>query len=342
TRSVFVRQYRRLFCPLADHTNIRRLKRSQPDDFRSCGAEPSRAFAATAREKGHVRRPRPICILSFPKGPVCMKKITVLVALAWACQAQQKINTQPTVTELVLGAVRGVDKQQWTPPQLTLGDGVLPRRYAVRLKIVPSEETFSGTLDIEVDIKRSTSIIWLNGSELVVGEARLMRNGTNVAMAPVPGGEDFVGFASESPVKSGPATLHFTYSGKFSSRDSRGLFRQQDGNRWYVVSQFEPVHARRAFPCFDEPRFKVPWQLSIEIPGQLRAFSNTPVVAEHEWPDGFKVVEFAETKPLPSYLVALAVGPFEVVDAGSAGRKPTPIRIVTTEGKAAQARYAAQ
>ena len=271
-----------------------------------------------------------------------MKKISVLVALVWACQPQQKISTQPTVPELVMGAVRGVDKQQWTPPALTLGDAVLPRRYVARLRIVPSEETFTGTIDIEVDVKQATSLIWLHGSELVVVDAKLTREGTNAPMAAVPGGEDFLGLATESPVKPGRATLHLTYSGKFSSRDSRGLFRQQESDRWYVVSQFEPVHARLAFPCFDEPRFKVPWQLTLEIPGEQRAFSNTPVAAERELRDGFKVIEFAETKPLPSYLVALAVGPFEIVDAGSSGRKPTPIRIVTTQGKAAQARYAAE
>jgi alanyl aminopeptidase len=197
-------------------------------------------------------------------------------------------------------------------------------------------------MDIELTINEDTSIIWLNGSELAVTEAKLTAGGKTFAVDAVPGGEDFLGFAIATPVKRGAATLHLTYSGRFSSRDSRGFFRQQDENRWYVVSQFEPVHARLAFPCFDEPRFKVPWQLTVEIRGDQRAFSNTPIASERELPDGFRVVEFAETKPLPSYLVALAVGPFEVVDARSAGRNHTPVRIITTQGKAAQARYAAE
>ena len=45
-----------------------------------------------------------------------------------------------------------------------------------------------------------------------------------------------------------------------------------------------------------------------------------------------KAVAFAETKPLPSYLVAFAVGPFEVVDAGKAGANGTPLRIVVPRG----------
>jgi cytosol alanyl aminopeptidase len=52
-------------------------------------------------------------------------------------------------------------------------------------------------------------------------------------------------------------------------------------------------------------------------------------------------VEFGVTKPLPSYLVAFGVGPFELVDAGKT-RRGTPVRIVTLAHRAADAAYAAR
>ena len=55
-----------------------------------------------------------------------------------------------------------------------------------------------------------------------------------------------------------------------------------------------------------------------------------------------KVVKFAATKPLPSYLVAFAVGPFEIVNAGVTGRNRVPVRIITPKGKAVNAKYAAE
>lgn len=55
-----------------------------------------------------------------------------------------------------------------------------------------------------------------------------------------------------------------------------------------------------------------------------------------------KKVVFAPTRPLPSYLVAIAVGPFEFVGAGKAGAHRIPVRIVTPKGKANQAKYAAE
>src|SRR5260370_16639950 len=93
-----------------------------------------------------------------------MRKISVLMILAWACQSQQRINSQPTVPELVMGAVRGVDKQQWSPPVLRLGAAVHPPRYGVRLRIVPSEPTFTRPMDIGLRLKETTSTLSLTRS----------------------------------------------------------------------------------------------------------------------------------------------------------------------------------
>ncbi len=54
-----------------------------------------------------------------------------------------------------------------------------------------------------------------------------------------------------------------------------------------------------------------------------------------------KEVRFGETKPLPSYLVAFAVGPFDVVETGPVGKNRRPSRIIVPRGRAAEAAYAA-
>src|SRR5260370_26442131 len=169
-----------------------------------------------------------------------MRNSRVLMIFVWACQSQQTINSQPTVPERGMGAGRGVDHQQWSPPVLKLGDAVHPRRYGVRLRIVPSEQTFTGRMDIDLMIKEATLIIWLNGSEVAVIDAKLTAEGRTIAVDAVPGGEDFLGFATETPVKPAPATLHLNYRGKFSSPHTHRLFPQKNDNRYYVVRHFEP------------------------------------------------------------------------------------------------------
>ena len=128
-----------------------------------------------------------------------------------------------------------------------------------------------------------------------------------------------------------------------SSRTSTtGIFRQKTGDDWYAFTQFEATDARRAFPCFDEPSYKVPWRLALTIPKGDIAVSNTPVAKEVSAGDGLRTVIFEETKPLPSYLVAFGIGPFDVVDAGRAGIKHTPIRMIVPRGQASEARYAVE
>jgi alanyl aminopeptidase len=245
-----------------------------------------------------------------------------------------------TVPELVAAAIK--PKANWKSPALRLGDAARPTRYAARLKIIPKEETFTGTIDIELVLNQPLSILWLNGSELVVSEANLEGGGKSVRADPVPGGENFIGFAFESTVPAGNAKLHVQYTGRISSRDSRGIFRGKDGDQWYVASQFESIFARLAFPCFDEPSFKVPWQLTLQVPTEDSAFSNTAIVSEQEDGAGLKRVTFGETPPLPSYLIALAVGPYAVVDAGRGGMNQTPIRILTPKSRKGEARFAAE
>jgi alanyl aminopeptidase len=224
-------------------------------------------------------------------------------------------------------------------PKLRLGDGVRPSRYAVDLTIVPDRDTFRGVVDINVEIHAPSPAIWLSATTLQIQDASF-RSDSGVQTASVlPGGNDFTGLSFDRPI-SGRGVLHIAYEGKISRNSSAGLFQMKDGDQWYVYSQFEPTDARRAFPCFDEPNFKVPWQLTLHVPKDDVALANTPSLSETNEADNMKAVKFKESKPLPSYLIALAVGRFDVVDAGKVGK--TPLRIITPRGKASEAKSAVE
>ena len=218
---------------------------------------------------------------------------------------------------------------------------MVPARYQVSLTVVPGQAAFEGVVDIAVKLVEPTSLIWLNGTELSIREAHARGAGQVFPARVVPGGDDFVGFAFDEKVPAGAARLHVEYAGKISDHDDRGLFVEDEEGTPYVFSQFESTDARRAFPCFDEPSSKVPWQLTLHVPAGDTALSNTSVLSESKEGPGMKAVHFAETKPLPSYLVAFAVGPFDLVDAGKAGKKGTPVRLAVPHGQAAQAAFAA-
>jgi len=231
---------------------------------------------------------------------------------------------------------------QSQPPTFRLPAAATPVRYSVNLTVIPDNDTFSGTVDTDLKLLQPADTLWLNAEKLTIKTATLAAGGQTLPASVEMQPKDLVGFHFGRSVAAGPATIHIEYEGQVSRKDSQGIFQVKDGDKWYIYSQFESIGARRAFPCFDEPGFKVPWQVTLNVPKSDGAFSNSPMLSETDrGENGLKTVKFAETKPLPSYLLAIAVGPMDIVPAGTAGANHTVIRIIVPRGRAKEAQFVA-
>ncbi len=70
-----------------------------------------------------------------------------------------------------------------------------------------------------------------------------------------------------------------------------------------------PDRARTLFPCFDQPDMKSVYTLSLSVPDGWEAVSNSPVVSEDlVSEEGRKVIRFAPTEPLSTYLFSFVAG----------------------------------
>ncbi|MBE2253014.1 MAG: M1 family metallopeptidase [Myxococcus sp.] len=234
-------------------------------------------------------------------------------------------------------------------PGVRLPTGAAPRHYRLALTIVPGQDTFSGTITAQVDVTQPLEVLWLNATALKVTSSTLVTEHGPRPAEVVVADEHFIALVPRCEaalpscrVAVGLQDVTLAFSGALSRKDTDGLFQAKEGDAWYAYTSFEPIDARRAFPHFDEPGFKVPWELVLTVPADQLALANTPQVSEERRADGLKTVRFAKSLPLPSYLVAFAVGPFELVDAGRHGQKKTPVRIVVPRGKTAEAKWAAE
>jgi alanyl aminopeptidase len=227
------------------------------------------------------------------------------------------------------------------PPALRLPTTVHPTRNTVDLAVDPGSEAFTGTITTALTLDEPTSVIWLNGDEITIRSATVDQSGLSSAASVLTPKNGYLGLTFPKPLASGDATLIIHYSGKAHANDGDGIYRYEENGEWYAATQFEATDARQAFPTFDEPSFKVPWQLTLRVKSGLTAVSNTPVLSDRDNGDGTHTVAFAETKPLPSYLVAFVIGAWEFVDAGKT-KDGIPLRIVVPRGRAGDAVYPAK
>jgi len=213
---------------------------------------------------------------------------------------------------------------------------VVPRAQAVELRTDPASDRYSGSVAIELEAVRPAARFALHARGETI-EALRLRAGERelpVEWSVDPETEQLVVTPGE-PLEPGRLDLEIDFSQSYNRR-SVGLYKSEVGGTPYLFTQFQAVDAREAFPCWDEPAFKIPFQVTVTHPDGLVAISNQPVESESV-ADGWRRVEFRATPPLSSYLVALAVGPFDLVDVEGGS---VPIRVVTTKGQGDRAGFA--
>ena len=224
-------------------------------------------------------------------------------------------------------------------PRGALPDTVTPLEYRLTLTIDPRQANFTGRAEIRISVREATDAIWLHGNGLTVARITV-HTGRRQIGARYREFDGTLGLARadlEAPLPAGEALLRIDYAAPFQTAP-QGLYRVQAGGDWYVFSQLEAIEARRVFPSFDEPRFKTPFEITVTAPKGDRVIANAPLDQSTAAPSSMTRHRFRRTPPLPTYLLAFAVGPLDVVEAqpvppNKVRHTPLPLRFVATRGQ---------
>ena len=225
---------------------------------------------------------------------------------------------------------------------------VLPELYELRIEPDLANASFQGDETIKVKIASPVNSIVLNTAEIIIEHATLRPASAalqdSILNATISCDEDaqITTLSWSKPADSGEWLLELKFRGILNDK-LRGFYRSSykdsEGKEHLIATtKFEPSDARRAFPCFDEPDFKASFQVSLLIDADLTAIANTAIVSEDAVAGGKKLIKFAPSIKMSSYLVAYMVGPFvssEAVDSNG-----IPIRVWTVPGKQDLTHYA--
>jgi cytosol alanyl aminopeptidase len=211
---------------------------------------------------------------------------------------------------------------------------VRPTSQRVELAIDPARTDFSGTTSIRIEVSEKVTGFSIHADELALESVAIGRPGRRAKPAVASAAErGIVRIDAGRKLKPGEWEVHLDFVGQLRAQ-TYGLYRFEVDGAPYVASQFQADDARTAWPCFDEPSFKVPLELVVTAPEGLTVIGNAPVAATAPGAEGQTVTRLAPTPPIPMYAAALLVGPYSGTEIPGL---PVPGSVYTVAGHEAYA-----
>ncbi|KAJ3359428.1 Aminopeptidase 2 mitochondrial [Allomyces javanicus] len=235
---------------------------------------------------------------------------------------------------------------------------VVPEHYTLELTPDLESFTFDGIVHADVKIVHATSAIVVNAFELDIKAARVqltrIKTEATLPASSITYDEKLqqatLHFDQELPADA-QARVTIEFQGIHNDKMAgfyRSSYADPDGTKKFmVVTQFEATDARRCLPCWDEPALKATFDVILNVQKDLSALSNMNIIFEDAHPTlaSHKTVKFARTPVMSTYLLALAVGDFEYIQAKTAPNCPAlpnqvTVRVYTTRGLSNQGKFA--
>uniref|UniRef100_A0A671RJN9 Aminopeptidase n=1 Tax=Sinocyclocheilus anshuiensis TaxID=1608454 RepID=A0A671RJN9_9TELE len=197
----------------------------------------------------------------------------------------------------------------WT--ELRLPPSVHPVHYNISLHPNLALMTFQGCVSILVQVLHETKNIVLHSSDMNISKVTFEGKEVHV-LEYKPWQQIAIKFPED--LKKGQYVLNINYTAKLSNSYD-GFYNSSyvDTNgtkRVLAATQFEPLAARKAFPCFDEPAFKSTFTIKMTRERKYISLSNMPKVKTTDLKNGLQEDEFEKSVKMSNYLVAFIVAEF--------------------------------
>lgn len=218
--------------------------------------------------------------------------------------------------------------------QYRLNRLVKPLNYDLNIQIDTDTLRYNGTVKIEVNIDDEIDHIIVHAADILdvsspkitqkqttqkreteIKSDLLLSTGRGFTYSPL---EFYVIPLKMNTTKGDNYMVELNFDGNLSKGGLVGLYHgwyddKNNGTRINLAAtQFESTHARKMFPCFDEPSFKSNISITVIHPKTMaQTLSNMNALSFNDINDKWMETKFATTPPMVTYLIAILVSDFE-------------------------------
>uniref|UniRef100_A0A8B9U7R0 Aminopeptidase N-like N-terminal domain-containing protein n=1 Tax=Anas zonorhyncha TaxID=75864 RepID=A0A8B9U7R0_9AVES len=201
----------------------------------------------------------------------------------------------------------------WARPRLPRH--LRPLHYNLMLSAFMENFTFCGEVNVQLEVRNASRYIVLHAHRMHIEAVRVaedkLAGAVRVARSFLyPQTQVLVVVLNRSLEVQRSYNLKIIYNALIEN-ELLGFFRSSyvlHGERRFLgVTQFSPTHARKAFPCFDEPIYKATFKISIRHQATYISLSNMPVETSVFEEDGWVTDHFSQTPLMSTYYLAWAV-----------------------------------
>lgn len=210
-------------------------------------------------------------------------------------------------------------------PTFRLPNNTQPIFYSVRINtnIHEGDFSFTGDVNITFNVLQTTNNITLHARRLLILDASIWYASGVLLERDLrytyDSATEFLTFmTNQEMLGAALMIIRIEFAGFLGDFNDRGFFYSSyvDSTRnesfWLASTQFQPINARQAFPCFDEIRFRTPYDIQIYHHDSYNAISNMDV--ERIVDDGdFQLTIFQTSPPMPSFQVSFTISNFDFV-----------------------------
>lgn len=187
----------------------------------------------------------------------------------------------------------------------------------LRLNVLMDQQLLEGEAIWEIGKNRNAKEIILDTKEMEILSVKTSTDGIsgNDAKFTLDDADPILGQALHVPITPGTRFVHVQYRTTPKAEALQFLPPEQThkGTSPFLLTQSQAINARTWVPCQDSPGRRFSYNATVTVPEGLMALMSADNPTEVS-PTG--VYEFEMAQPIPSYLLALAVGEVEFRSLG--------------------------